>query len=58
MNLKDTNRFLTKLFYRDLIMELKEVNFKVVEYKNILINHKREIIFVDFGINVIKEFSI
>ena len=30
-------------------MELKEVNFKVVEYKNILINHKREIIFVDFG---------
>lgn len=39
-------------------MELKEVNFKVVERKNILINHKREIIFVDFGINVIKEFSI
>lgn len=29
-------------------MELKEVNFKVVECKNILINHKREIIFVDF----------
>lgn len=39
-------------------MELKEVNFKVVECKNILINYKREIIFVDFGINVIKEFSI
>lgn len=39
-------------------MELKEVNFKVVECKNILITHKREIIFVDFGINVIKEFSI
>lgn len=38
-------------------MELKEVNFKVVECKNILINHK-EIIFVDFGIKVIKEFSI
>ncbi|CRI08361.1 conserved hypothetical protein [Staphylococcus argenteus] len=39
-------------------MELKEVNFKVAECKNILVNHKREIIFVDFAINVIKEFSI
>lgn len=39
-------------------MELREVDFKVVECKNILIKRKREIIFVDFGINVIKEFSI
>ncbi len=39
-------------------MELKEVNFKVVECKHILINHKREIIFANFGINIIKEFSI
>lgn len=39
-------------------MELKEVIFKVVECKNILINHKREIIFANFGINIIKEFSI
>ena len=35
-------------------MELKEVNFKVVECKNILINHKREIIFANFDINIIK----
>ena len=39
-------------------MKLKEVNFKVVECKNILINHKREIIFANFDINIIKEFSI
>lgn len=37
-------------------MELKEVNFKVVECKNILINHKREIILQISALTSLKNF--